>query len=614
MGHPSFRLAALSLIALLAWADPAHALLGATSDFQENPLLNVQVFRPSPHRGDIGNVARAGVAGHLKWTGGVVFSVGRNPFVFCKPDRENADGSITTGCQVERQEVVQNQTVLDVMGSIGLFDWLDVGISIPVFISNTGETNKFAEPVQPVSSSTLGDIRLSMKSRSWGFGAGPFEAKVGANVLMGLPTGNAASFVSDGLQIAALGLADLSLGPWSILGNVGVNVRTATSSALVDKDSLGSTQHVEYLRLGSGVVWRAGTALSILGEDKALAEVAGFELAAVGEVYGLSSNLLGDEDVGEDNTFSAVNANNVEGTIGARVGLPDLGLTVQVGGGSGLSKGYGSTKYRVYASVAYAQPENRDKDRDGIMDDVDACPTEPEDVDDFEDDDGCPEADNDGDEIPDAADRCPNDPEDKDGFRDKDGCPEPDNDGDDILDADDKCPQEAEDKDKFQDEDGCPDADNDGDEIPDSADNCPDEAETRNGHQDTDGCPDESLAKFDANAARIVILDNVYFAFGQETIKPQSFPVLKAVAGLLHANPNIKKVRIEGHTDDKGGPKRNKTLSQKRADAVRNFLVQEGIGTERLEPVGFGKERPIAEGNNKAAASANRRVEFVITE
>ena len=67
----------------------------------------------------------------------------------------------------------------------------------------------------------------------------------------------------------------------------------------------------------------------------------------------------------------------------------------------------------------------------------------------FEDDDGCPEADNDGDEIPDAADRCPNDAEDMDGFRDKDGCPEPDNDGDDILDADDKCPQEAEDKDKF---------------------------------------------------------------------------------------------------------------------------------------------------------------------
>jgi len=304
----------------------------------------------------------------------------------------------------------------------------------------------------------------------------------------------------------------------------------------------------------------------------------------------------------------------VEGTLGARVGLPDLGLTIQVGGGSGLSRGYGSTKYRVYASAAYSPPENRDKDRDTIMDEVDACPTEPEDMDGFEDDDGCPEADNDGDGIPDAADRCPNDAEDKDGFRDKDGCPEPDNDGDDILDEADKCPQEAEDKDGFQDDDGCPDNDNDGDGIPDSADNCPDEAETRNGHQDTDGCPDESLAKFDANAARIVILDNVYFAFGQETIKPQSFPVLKAVAGLMHANPTIKKVRIEGHTDDKGGPKRNKKLSQKRAEAVLDFLVQEGIDAGRLEAIGHGKERPIAEGSDNAARSANRRVEFVVIE
>ena len=98
--------------------------------------------------------------------------------------------------------------------------------------------------------------------------------------------------------------------------------------------------------------------------------------------------------------------------------------------------------------------------------------------------------DTDGDGIPDDKDKCPNEPEDKDGFQDEDGCPDLDNDGDGIPDAQDKCPNQAEDKDGFQDEDGCPDPDNDGDGIPDAADKCPNEPEDKDGFQDEDGCPD----------------------------------------------------------------------------------------------------------------------------
>jgi OmpA-OmpF porin, OOP family len=98
-----------------------------------------------------------------------------------------------------------------------------------------------------------------------------------------------------------------------------------------------------------------------------------------------------------------------------------------------------------------------DNDNDGIPDDIDKCPDMPEDRDNVEDEDGCPDFDNDNDGIYDSQDKCPNDPEDYDGFQDEDGCSDPDNDGDGIPDKVDKCPNTPEDKDGYQDEDGCPD-------------------------------------------------------------------------------------------------------------------------------------------------------------
>ena len=90
-----------------------------------------------------------------------------------------------------------------------------------------------------------------------------------------------------------------------------------------------------------------------------------------------------------------------------------------------------------------ATPVTGDNDGDGIPDNVDKCPTDPEDKDGFQDEDGCPDPDNDGDGIPDKRDKCPNEPEDKDGFQDDDGCPDPDNDGDGIADDDRQVPERA---------------------------------------------------------------------------------------------------------------------------------------------------------------------------
>ncbi len=130
-----------------------------------------------------------------------------------------------------------------------------------------------------------------------------------------------------------------------------------------------------------------------------------------------------------------------------------------------------------------------DNDGDGVTDGDDNCPDEPEDPDQFQDDDGCPDLDNDHDNVPDATDKCPNEAEDMDGREDEDGCPD-DDDGDGVPDAQDQCPAALEDQDGWEDEDGCPELDNDADGLRDADDQCPNEAEDFDLYQDEDGCPD----------------------------------------------------------------------------------------------------------------------------
>lgn len=133
----------------------------------------------------------------------------------------------------------------------------------------------------------------------------------------------------------------------------------------------------------------------------------------------------------------------------------------------------------------------KDMDGDGIEDDVDDCPEEPEDFDGVADDDGCPDrtTDRDGDGLLDDVDECPDEPEDLDGYRDGDGCPDSDNDKDGVVDSRDGCPMEPEDIDGYEDTDGCPDTDNDGDGVPDASDGCPDTPGPKNGcpERDADG-------------------------------------------------------------------------------------------------------------------------------
>lgn len=113
---------------------------------------------------------------------------------------------------------------------------------------------------------------------------------------------------------------------------------------------------------------------------------------------------------------------------------------------------------------------------------------------------------------------------------------------------------------------------------------------------------------------KIVILRPVFFATDEDVILEQSFPVLEAVADALRAQPHIKKIRVEGHTDDRGKKEHNMDLSERRARSVRRFLIERGIAPERIEAQGFGPTRPIQSNKTAKGRAANRRVDFVIID
>ncbi|WP_394832827.1 OmpA family protein [Pendulispora rubella] len=256
-----------------------------------------------------------------------------------------------------------------------------------------------------------------------------------------------------------------------------------------------------------------------------------------------------------------------------------------------------------------------DNDEDGIPDKDDRCPNEPEDRDGDQDDDGCPEGntgDRDGDGIPDNVDKCPDQPEDKDGFQDQDGCPDPDNDLDGIPDKMDQCPNDPEDKDGFEDEDGCPDPDNDKDGIPDKVDKCPNQPETFNGFEDEDGCPDKGQVVIQDN--NIVILQKIKFKTGSAQILAESNGILDAVSATIVHHPEFTLMEVAGHADERASDQFNLNLTQQRVNSVMAALVQRGIDKSRLRAKGYGEYCPEDPGHNEEAWEKNRRVDFKIVK
>ena len=227
-----------------------------------------------------------------------------------------------------------------------------------------------------------------------------------------------------------------------------------------------------------------------------------------------------------------------------------------------------------------------DSDGDGVTDKNDDCP----DIAGLAEFNGCPDTDSDG--IPDPNDDCPTVA----GIASLNGCPDSDSDG--ITDSKDGCPNEA----GPAANNGCPYKDVDNDGVLDKDDNCPDVA----GTVANNGCPEvteEVQKKLNEYAAQIL------FDSGKSTIKEQSNEKLKEIMAIL-AEYSTAKFTVEGHTDSQGSEKLNQRLSDSRANAVKNYLVENGVDQFRLSAVGYGESRPIASNKTRAGRAQNRRVEI----
>ncbi|WP_437397181.1 DUF5723 family protein [Flagellimonas lutimaris] len=304
--------------------------------------------------------------------------------------------------------------------------------------------------------------------------------------------------------------------------------------------------------------------------------------------------------------------------IGFRWGAGLRAGPFYLGSSSILTSFMGQTKtLDIYAGVKVPiyQHKLRDKDGDGLKDDMDSCPEIPGPL----ENNGCPWKDTDGDEILDKDDNCPNEA----GPIENNGCPWKDSDGDGVLDKDDDCPQVP----GLKELNGCPDADGDG--IIDQNDRCPNNPGTKEhkGCPDTDGdtladiddecpqtagpvsnngCPEvtQEVQKQLNDYAKTILFDT-----GKATIKTESVSVMVDIIQILNEYPSAR-FTVEGHTDSVGSSESNQKLSEARANSVRDFLINEGISGNRLSAIGFGEEKPIASNTTKLGRKQNRRVEI----
>jgi outer membrane protein OmpA-like peptidoglycan-associated protein len=254
----------------------------------------------------------------------------------------------------------------------------------------------------------------------------------------------------------------------------------------------------------------------------------------------------------------------------------------------------------------------KDSDGDGIPDGDDVCPTDAmgAHADSRANRKGCPAIDSDNDGVTDDVDQCPDVPTGAAADPEHAGCPDKDDDHDGVPNHQDQCPAQPAGLQPDPAKAGCPAPDKDADLVPDATDACPDKAGAPSPDPKKNGCPGLVAIQ----AGKIKINQQVFFATGKDTVLPKSFPLLKAVGDVLRATASIKKVRVEGHTDNKGKPETNLELSKKRAAAVRDYLVKDGIAADRLDAEGYGDSKPIAPNTDEKGRAQNRRVDFVITD
>lgn len=480
----------------------------------------------------------------------------------------------------ESLAVVPDMLTMHLTGGIGLTSWLSAAVDVPIIVYQT--TNRPAGIVSDIPTDTsaagLGDLRLVAKVRIIDNTEGGLGLAFVPQVTF--PTGNALEFRGDGGFGFEPRLAvDYKTRQGFIVAlNASVNIRTDEQRA---RNVLVSHQ----ARYGLGAY------LPLPRSFGALAELSG------------GTSFLNSESI-----YSPL-----EAYVGGRWIHNKTGITVNLGGGPGLTSVASTAQFRLFASIGYlpfgkkpAKPVPQpppvvdlDPDRDGLIGTNDRCPTEwgPK------ENQGCPDVDTDKDGLIDREDRCPKEP----GPKENQGCPDTNRDGDALVDRLDTCPDQP----GPLENNGCPLLDTDKDSIPDKEDKCPYEP----GPVEHQGCP-PPRKHIQVTADKIELLQKIMFATNKADIKPASFDLLNEVVDVMKRRASMR-VHIEGHTDPRGTLVWNMKLSKMRADSVRQYLLQKGVEADRLTSEGYGPTRPVA-GCEKAKTTLchdkNRRTEFMITQ
>ncbi|MFN3203019.1 MAG: OmpA family protein [Bradymonadia bacterium] len=562
-------LALLAPVVLASMPEQAQA--------QANDRFDVQQFRPAPSRwGDLNSTWTGRTRGQGRYDLGVLLTFDDNPLVV-----EGANGD-------RLGHLIEHQLTANLALTLGIFDWLDLGVVAPVVLSQDGEE----VPSVPGGAANdagfgIGDIRVSARV---GLVGKPGEEAGGFGLALvgdfSIPTGDNASYQGEGFGATPRVAVDYGFsGGTRLAANVGWRFREKARLANAEIDD--------------ALIWSAGAAIPVGGGFSLVPEIMGSATVA--------ADSIDEEEI------------PMELLMGVRWDVLER-LRLELGAATGLVQGVGTPDWRLFSGLAfraepYKEPAPRvDTDGDGIYDDEDKCVNEPEDKDDYEDKDGCPDPDNDGDGILDEPDQCPNDAEDKDEFEDEDGCPDLDNDKDGVPDASDKCPLDPEDVDEFEDADGCPDPDNDKDGFLDKEDKCPNDAENVNDFEDDDGCPDTRPEGPKVQCDRIDLKgQRVLFKTDSATLRDESQKLLDDVVQLMRNSPSIRKVQVGGHTDSRGPASYNLDLSKRRAEQVRRYLIDKGkLAANRLVAKGFGEDEPLEPNNTADGRRRNRRVEFKI--
>jgi outer membrane protein OmpA-like peptidoglycan-associated protein len=512
--------------------------------------------------------------------------------------------------------IVRHQYVAHLGGAVFLGDRVRVGFNVPLQLFVDGRDTKInGLAFRHSEEVAVGDLRVSADARL--FGAHTDVATMAAGVEFFVPSGSPAAYTGDGKPRVL--------------------------------------PRVLFAGRASGFAYAARLGVLIRGRDEDYAEghigsaaVAG---ASVGVLLMNDKLLIGPEVFGSTVLTRAFESRTTpfEGMLGSHL---DLGNDLRIGAGVGtqLTRGFGVPILRGLLSLEWvpgdAKPEAAkpdaivdrdgdgvpdcqdacgyvpgvksdrpeangcpiDSDQDGVPDDVDACVSVPGVRTPDARTNGCP-ADFDNDGVPDVEDACPKLPGKRTDNPRTTGCPDLDNDG--IIDSHDACPDKPGPRSHDRSKNGCPaEADRDKDGVNDDVDACPDEPGKPDPDPKKNGCPKAFL-----KAGVIQITEQVKFKTGSaELAGKESDELLTAVEAVLAAHPEIKKLRVEGHTDNRGDAANNKKLSEARAETVVRWLTAHKVDKARLTSAGFGLEKPLGTNDTEEGRTNNRRVEFHVEQ